>query len=60
MAHLRRWVQSRRGREDPGTEVPQVAQPLPAEKEKERQSAEKQRVRENISSSEKCIHRFYF
>lgn len=31
MARAHRWVRSRPGREDPGTEVPQAAQPLPAE-----------------------------
>lgn len=54
MARVRRWVWSRPGREDPGTEVPQAAQPLPAETNpKTEREIEEQRVRENLSSSKK-------
>lgn len=68
MARVHRWVRSRPGREDPGTEVSQAAQPLSAETNpKTEREIEEQRVRENLSSSEKTgeyIHRwtkrFYF
>lgn len=54
MARVRRWVRSRPGREDPGTEVSQAAQPLSAETNpKTEREIEEQRVRENLSSSEK-------